>query len=347
MKKRVPINQILLDCNNPRLFEKTKAKYNDNEFESQQAQMMELLETEEGISEIKMSICKVGFLPIDKIVVRPLFAGNKKYVVVEGNRRTAAIKSILKSRPTYIEKNDYDKLVPKLRKIDVLLLETTQDKIEQDRLAIQGIRHISGIKSWEFYPKAYTCYTLSVEGYNPIEIKEFLGGGVTVPEIKKYIYSYYAYKAFCDDEEYGSYAEDHPEKVAIFGEVLNAPKVREWLGWEDSSHKFTKEANLKTFYQIIKDHDLTYQDVRKLKKIVEKNRIDELLDGQKTVDQLVSQITTEEAQESYDDKKIYKKTIEALRRAPIEPDQEYIELIKELEASVKKVSSYLEKIGAS
>ena len=45
-----------------------------------------------GVTELQYSILRNGFLPLDRIVVRPISGSNGKYVVVEGTRRLAALR---------------------------------------------------------------------------------------------------------------------------------------------------------------------------------------------------------------------------------------------------------------
>ena len=60
--------------------------------ESVQQRAHARLRAEENLVTLKKSILTNGFLPVERMVVRPYGDGDpQKYLVVEGNRRTAAI----------------------------------------------------------------------------------------------------------------------------------------------------------------------------------------------------------------------------------------------------------------
>jgi ParB-like chromosome segregation protein Spo0J len=89
----VTLGVIFLDPNNPRF--ETKVKVADSSVKELTVQQSALARMDDfGIDDLKESIKKVGFVQIDKIVVRPLKPDG--FVVVEGNRRVAALKSLEK-----------------------------------------------------------------------------------------------------------------------------------------------------------------------------------------------------------------------------------------------------------
>src|SRR5271166_5270858 len=99
----VSLDDLLLDPNNPRFSELgeelnpvlesrfAEDKIQKNTFENMKDPMFE-------VAELRETIKTIGFLPMDRIVVRK-WAGPQeaatKYVVVEGNRRVAALKWLL------------------------------------------------------------------------------------------------------------------------------------------------------------------------------------------------------------------------------------------------------------
>ena len=90
------IHKLFLDPNNPRFldFEDEIGLVPDERIteENVQSYAMERM-SKFDLRELKDSVAEVGFLPMDKMVVRPIGDGN--FVVVEGNRRLAAVKSLL------------------------------------------------------------------------------------------------------------------------------------------------------------------------------------------------------------------------------------------------------------
>ncbi len=96
-EKDLSLDQIFLDPNNPRFASEKdvitpEEKIIDPTVQELCAFKMQKYELEE----LKKSIKEVGFVPVDRIVVKPLKAKADSYVVLEGNRRIAALKTLAK-----------------------------------------------------------------------------------------------------------------------------------------------------------------------------------------------------------------------------------------------------------
>ena len=92
--KRVPIDlsSLLLDPKNPRF--RVPASVSEARYSEERVQERAFAELKTiGIDDLLASIRTYGFVPSDPLVVRPL-AGTKLYVVVEGNRRVATLKTL-------------------------------------------------------------------------------------------------------------------------------------------------------------------------------------------------------------------------------------------------------------
>src|SRR5947207_2649838 len=101
---QIPIEDLLLDPNNPRfisdLAERTKIP--DDKIADKQEETLKRFgrtSTAEdpefdvtNIRDLYDSMLRIGFVGIDRIVVRPISKA-KKYLVLEGNRRVATVKS--------------------------------------------------------------------------------------------------------------------------------------------------------------------------------------------------------------------------------------------------------------
>ena len=84
-EKVVGLDDIFFDPNNPRFFNKERLTPDSRIIEEgiQRSCLQKMQEFD--IRELKDSIARVGFLPIDRIVVRAIPNADDKYVVVEGN----------------------------------------------------------------------------------------------------------------------------------------------------------------------------------------------------------------------------------------------------------------------
>jgi hypothetical protein len=251
---KVEMNKIFLDPNNPRLIELgvksgVVPEKRITEKEIQENLLNELSSsTVLDVKSLKDSILQVGFLPMDKVVVRKIVGEADSYVVVEGNRRIAAIKWILRDHMTG-ELTLKDEFVNQLSRIDVLELETDPQTSRLDQFILQGIRHISGIKQWGPYQQSEAAIILLEMGKNPREIAQALGG-LSVTRVNRLIRANRALTLMREDEEYGEYATS--EMFSYFEELISQPYLRDtWLKWSDKEGKFKDEANTKLIYSWI------------------------------------------------------------------------------------------------
>ena len=147
--KTVPLDDLLLDPNNPRFFELRqweRVEANLYHLEKVQRTALERFEIAHigQIDELVNSIKSNGYIPAEVIVVKPYSYDSLKYIVIEGNRRLTAIKQIAQKALD----PEKDELVRSLQNLQVLIYTPTNDP-EQDRInetILQGIRHISGPK---------------------------------------------------------------------------------------------------------------------------------------------------------------------------------------------------------
>src|SRR5687767_5247454 len=103
-EQSISIDRILLDPNNPRLATTSFETVREGRIARERIQRATRQKLNEGpyeMDRLRASIRRSGLLPVDRIVVRPLAEdgedqdGEQLFVVVEGNRRIAAIKTLL------------------------------------------------------------------------------------------------------------------------------------------------------------------------------------------------------------------------------------------------------------
>lgn len=145
---RIPTDQLLLDNLNPRIRSLT------SEGQLGQEELVKLLWREMAVDEIALSIIANGYFPGE-----PLFviqeAGQRKFTVIEGNRRLAAVKIILDERlrneirATELNPRITPELIQSLQDLPVIILESREDQWEY-----LGFRHINGPKPWDAFSKA-------------------------------------------------------------------------------------------------------------------------------------------------------------------------------------------------
>lgn len=228
----------------------------------------------EGIVELKNSILTNGFLTVERLVVRPYELGGS-YVVVEGNRRLAALKWIREDHEAGLSVDD--DLVGLFDGVPVL--EVDSDDAESAYLAVMGVRHVGGIKQWGGYQRAKLVTDLrDIHVFDTQEVASRLG--MSALEVNRRFRAFKALQQMQHDEEFADLASS--SMYPLFHEALAIPLVRDWLGWSDQNSKFENTEQTHQFYGLITVHieesedggDAkppkipTYMQVRELKTIL-------------------------------------------------------------------------------
>lgn len=271
----VKLDQLLLDPNNYRFQDerdfRVAAKNRFHE-ESVQKKTLDKLRRE-GLNELKSSIQENGFLTFERILVRNYEFAEDHYVVVEGNRRVAALKSLIEDDLAGIPvRQDILEIAGKL---PVLVVDAAQDP--SIYLAMMGLRHVGGIKQWGPYQSSKLVAEMRDE--HALDFPD-IGArlGMTVRDVMRRYRAFRALRQYEDDEEFGEFASRR--QYPMFHEAVSQPTVRDWLGWNEGSFNFEDERNRYTFYRWISpevgdDDELSEpkvtrsSEVRDLKKILD------------------------------------------------------------------------------
>lgn len=241
MPRTVKLDDISLDPNNPRFNPPQLVPDDKIHEETVQAQALDEIR-KLGVSNLMESIQRLGFLSIDKIVVRTLPDG--KYVVVEGNRRIAALKLLKNSglplRPEVLKSiQEFEAIVYTGRRRDISWL-------------VQGIRHISGIKGWGGLEQGELIYKLVEEA--KMEINDAAKAiGISPTRALRQLKSYYGYLQFKEDEEWGDSLD--PKNFVFFIDGIfgrtGRTKFQDWLKWNDNAKRFKDQDKVKEFFSWI------------------------------------------------------------------------------------------------
>lgn len=270
-KVTVEIDNLLLDPNNPRFADISddalnidKARFSEPAIQAAAYEKM----TNPKFDTITLanSIATVGFVPVDNIVVAKL--NDTQFYVIEGNRRTTAIKYLLKQHSIGQTTLD-EKSIERLKSIDVLVVDDAENASEYVGMIIQGIRNVSGIKEWDAFQKAQFINDMIDKGKQPGEISRTIG--MSVKEINRYYKTYSVMLQFKTDEEYAG--KWKPSFFSHFDEVLKKPALRTFLEFNEDTFRFDNIKNLKRFYEWIvpennEDTQLNAHEVRKLPELI-------------------------------------------------------------------------------
>lgn len=165
--RRVPLDQVFLDPDNPRIQHAVRQKWNTGEIK--QEDLQQLIWDRQSVSELFKSIRDNGGL-IDPVHLRP----NGK--IIEGNCRTVCY---LRLRKTF--KDD-----PRWQSIPAIIIPQISDR----QVAIlQGKHHVAGKTPWEAYEKAGHLHFMSTKlGMDEKAIAKTLG--LTEGEVTRTLQSY-------------------------------------------------------------------------------------------------------------------------------------------------------------
>lgn len=276
----IDVHRILLDPNNPRLLSTSFEGVREDRFGEPGVQAATLQKLNSGrfdMDRLRASIARSGLLEIDRIVVRPTL--DDHFVVVEGNRRIGAVKTLLEQQEA--GEIDLDATVLKtLAAPKVLVLEEENaDAARLDQWVIQGIRHITGIRPWGGYQAARTIQAMVQElGYSEDEVVEALG--LPKARIRRSLRVLSALEQMQEDDDFGDAAE--PELYAYFDEVIKRPKLRAWFGWDPGTMTFQDEERLRSLYSWITPDDES-EGKRKIPVAESIRSLDSVIDDEESV----------------------------------------------------------------
>ncbi|OGW71347.1 MAG: hypothetical protein A2047_00045 [Omnitrophica bacterium GWA2_41_15] len=274
--KDIHLNNLLLDPNNYRFFDNPSYKkkiYKKYHVSAVQEATLRLLEQDKRyqLSELKRSILKNGYVPMERVVVVPYEHKKGSYLVIEGNRRIAALKSLLQENKEGVRELSSEQ-IKTFTTIPSAMLCASKDEIIHAQRVIMGIRHIAGPKEWGAYQQAQLIVELyETEGQDFQSIADHLG--VSAVDVSRRYRAMKALKTMEEDELYAG--QSRYEYYRLFNELVSLTIVKDYFSWDDSKLKFNDTAKAREFYELIAlqagDRDAklrTFSDVRNLRLIL-------------------------------------------------------------------------------
>jgi hypothetical protein len=281
-------DQLLLDPNNYRFHDlksyrrvSSRARFPEKGVQDKAYRLLRETEAFE-LESLKESIASNGFVPVEQIVVER-HEQSGLYVVVEGNRRTAAIKSLLEEHEEGARLLS-DRVLASLKDISVVEIVGTQAERKAYQQTLMAIRHVAGVKEWGPYQQARLIVELYEKEKNFTNVAKRIG--ISNKEVARRYRASKALEQMEVDEEFNQYAG--PELYVFFHEAISQPKVREWLGFSDETFKAESDSARRVFYELLSPRDVdgkvlpkklqsANSQVRLLKEIVDKPQALEIL----------------------------------------------------------------------
>lgn len=181
----LPVDQLYLDPTNPRLGRNVATPY------LSQDKVIDAIK-DWTLDELAVSFLESGFWPQEAlIVVKEELYGKVQHVVVEGNRRLAALKLLQQAIKGEIESKKWTEIIDG-KKLAANFFDSIPFIEVSDRKAVSaylGFRHVTGIKEWNPAEKAQYISKLIDEGLSYDEVRRKIGS--KTPTVRQ---NYIAYK---------------------------------------------------------------------------------------------------------------------------------------------------------
>lgn len=242
--ERIGADKLHFDLHNPRLVEFVNCK---NETE-----ILNILWSNMAVNELVMSILANGFFPNEAMYV---VKESGKLVVVEGNRRLAAVKAILS--PDIIKNggmNKYlDKITDNLRNSLSQELPVVVLNNREEAWRFIGFKHVNGAAKWDSYAKAeYIAQVHNNYGISLEDIASQIGDSNQITQ-KLYQGLMVLNQA---DRETDFKKEDVYNKRIYFSHVYTSimySSMQEYLGLNlsDTSNNPVPQSNLKKLEEVM------------------------------------------------------------------------------------------------
>lgn len=274
------------------------------------------------IRDLVESIKSNGYLKVDNILVRQI--KNDSYIVVEGNRRLAALKFLAEE---YEKGNEIGKLSPSVfsEPLETILYDYDNEK---DYLILMGLKHVSGNKKWERYNQAKLLYELRKElKLTEGEIAAKIG--ITKTQVQKEIRGYLGTEHLVQEVKDEGFDDYNPyEKIMLMIQLTDKPKLRDWIGWNDEKETFTNKKNKKRFFSWIKP---TMQFDEETEQYAQ---LDPIINSHKEIRELEEIIDDDEALEIMEEQRNFK--------FALEQNASYTK--KQFSLTIKKIETILKNI---
>ncbi|EGH70925.1 ATP-binding protein [Pseudomonas syringae] len=244
--RRVSVRNLYLDPNNYRIIhEEEQCEVADDQVKdkivAQRTFRLLAGDRNQHIQDLIDSFKANGYLPVDQIQVRALSDGG--HLVVEGNRRIAALKYLFQERD--LKGIDLGKLDPEIFSQVPIVLYNDAD--EMHHLTLMALKHISGNKKWgewnqaKLLEKMHSSLKLSENdickkiGISKVELRRSLRALALVSQYRQ--------------SDYGD--QFNETRFPIFRQAIRSQALKEWLGWDEDRAAALNGPNSELFFSLL------------------------------------------------------------------------------------------------
>lgn len=246
-QRRVSLRSLFLDPNNFRIIhEPDQQQVSDADVKNRDVMQrtMRLLcgDKNQNIQDLIESFKANGYLRVDQILVREL-PGGGAFVVVEGNRRVAALKFLQQEYES--KRIDLGKLDPEFFSQVPVVLYADADEVHH--LTLMALKHISGNKKWGEWNQARLLEHLhKTHGLDEGEICRRIGIGKV--ELRRSLRALVLVAEY-QDSDYGD--QFNESLFPIFRHAVRSAALKEWLDWDDRNRQINNTVNRDFFFSLL------------------------------------------------------------------------------------------------
>lgn len=243
----VSLDQLFFDPNNYRLineknYTSVSAEHIRDDLVQRRTLNMLCGQKNENIKDLIESFKANSYLPVDQIQVRSL--GDNGYLVLEGNRRTAALKVLKAEYETNaIDIGNFDTEI--FEQLPVVVYEGADNEIQH--LVVMGLKHISGNKKWgEWNQAKYMKALYDSNKYTEEELCHSIG--IEKAPLRKNLRAL----SFIDQYLDSDFGDQFSETLfPVFREIVSNSAMKEWLGWNESTYKAENTKNMERLFALL------------------------------------------------------------------------------------------------
>jgi len=249
------IDRLMLDPNNYRFIDNKDYKpvpineVNDERIQKRTRNFL-VGKNNEGISDLISSFKANGILKLDPIQVKEI-QDTKDFLVIEGNRRTAALKFLYEQ---FKEGYDVGKLtLESFKSIEVVQIS---DENDVQHLITMGLHHISGKKKWSPVNQAQLIHDLRFKhDMKEVEICNSLS--ITKHNLRRSL----RVLALIDSYKESDYGDQFQTNMySIFEEIIKKVEMKSWLGWDDYKYASNNKVNEEKLFSWISKEEVIERD---------------------------------------------------------------------------------------
>lgn len=309
-KITVELNKLYFDPQNPRL-------PNDLYGSSDELQIIDYMVRNGNIVELMQSIGEAGYSESEPLLIVPKKGEATTYIVVEGNRRLAALKLLSYPEKAKVRKNTILDIVSKANqkptKIPAILYNTREETLDY-----LGYRHITGVKDWGALEKAryldqlYKLHNGDATGDEIYHILAKLIGSRT-DYVARLHTALMLYEKANDNAYFGVKIEEENIDFSFLYSALSNSSAISYLGLSTVKDSSLSGLNIKHFEKYFKwlfDPSLRVinesRDISKLNKILESDEATKILDESGTISKAL--LYTSEPNERFEEAILQAKT---------------------------------------